>query len=39
MSAPSLDLCNLWLARAFNVHDVDAALQADAVELEHAKEP
>ena len=25
MGAPSPDLCNLWLARAFNAQDVDAA--------------
>ena len=25
MGAPSPELCNLWLARAFNAHDVDAA--------------
>ena len=25
MGAPSPELCNLWLARASNAHDVDAA--------------
>jgi len=25
MGAPSPELCNLWLARAFNAQDVDAA--------------
>jgi ketosteroid isomerase-like protein len=25
MGAPSPELCNLWLARAFNAHDVEAA--------------
>jgi hypothetical protein len=25
MGAPSPDVCNLWLARAFNAQDVDAA--------------
>ena len=25
MGAPSPDLCNLWLARAFNAQDVEAA--------------
>ncbi len=25
MGAPSPELCNLWLARAFNDHDVEAA--------------
>ncbi|RWN67970.1 MAG: DUF4440 domain-containing protein [Mesorhizobium sp.] len=26
MGAPSPELCNLWLARAFNAHDVSAAI-------------
>jgi len=26
MGAPSPELCNLWLARAFNAQDVDAAV-------------
>ncbi|AZO66577.1 MAG: DUF4440 domain-containing protein [Mesorhizobium sp.] len=26
MGAPSPELCNLWLARAFNAHDVNAAI-------------
>jgi hypothetical protein len=25
MGAPSPELCGLWLARAFNAHDVEAA--------------
>lgn len=29
MNAPSPELCNLWLARAFNAHDVDAAVAMD----------
>ena len=36
MGAPSPELVDLWLARAFNAHDVEAAGARSAREASHA---